>query len=165
MFDYNEDTGVLSWKCSPRNGKGKVGNEAGCINGSGYRQVYIRGKLYLVHRLAWFFKYGAFPKTIIDHINRNKLDNRISNLRCASKQLNASNTLNYSHNKSGVKGVYWCTRSKRWRSAIKVNQKQIHLGFFKDFDEAVCSRLAYEQCLGLDDSPAHRYVMNNIAEC
>lgn len=73
---------------------------------------------------------------VVDHINQNKLDNRKSNLRDATKSLNALNSGMWGHNKSGYKGVSWSKQAKKWRATINVQKKQIHLGFFDTPEEA-----------------------------
>lgn len=72
----------------------------------------------------------------VDHINRNRLDNRRSNLRIATKAENLRNKVIYQNNKSGYRGVCWKTRDKKWAAQININQKRKHLGFFSSAEEA-----------------------------
>ena len=80
----------------------------------------------------------------------------------ASQSCNLRNTGNFAHNTSGVKGVSWSKLTNKWEACIKINRKKKHLGMYKNFDDAVCARLAGEQCLdweGCDsNSPAYLYV-------
>jgi hypothetical protein len=94
------------------------------------------GKLYQAHRLAWFYVYGVFPSGQIDHINRNKSDNRLVNLRDCSISENKQNSGLYKNNKSGFKGVF--KKGKRYEAGIRVNNKRIYLGKFGS------AELAYE---------------------
>jgi len=164
VLDYNPETGVFVWKES-RSGI-KTSGIAGCKQSDGYIRISVDGKQYFAHRLSWLYVHGYFPEHSLDHINRNKSYNRISNLREVSSQCNLRNTGNPKDNTSGVKGVCWSKQSEKWRADIMANGKQKHLGDYKHFDNAVCARLAGEQCLdwqGCDSSsPAFQYVQKNI---
>jgi len=138
----------------------------GSSTDSGYITICIKGYKGLAHRLAWLYVYGYIPENDIDHINRIKTDNRINNLREVSRQCNLRNTGNRKNNTSGVKGVSFNKKSNKWQVSIAVNNKLYYLGRFDDFIEAVCHRLAAEQCLnwnGCDsNSPAYQYVMDYL---
>lgn len=162
VFNYNKKTGDFTRKkewC----GK-KIGSKAGCKSCYGYLTVNINKKRYSLHRLAWLYVYGYFPENNLDHIDRNPSNNKIDNLREASKSCNIRNTGNWKNNKSGVKGVTW--EGRRWRSGISSYGKYIALGRYKSFDDAVCARLAGEQALNWSDcdssSPAFQYVKKYI---
>ena len=92
--------------------------------------------MYLAHRLAWLYVNELWPQNELDHVNLNGLDNRLSNLREATKAENQRNTRAPRTNKSGVKGVFWRRDLKKWRAAIQVNGKSIHLGVFIEKDSA-----------------------------
>lgn len=166
LLDYDPSTGVFMWKEHSRGGRAMPLKEVGGISAQGYRSTSIDGRRYQVHRLVWFWHHGYFPENNIDHIDRDKLNNRIENLREASKVCNARNCGNHSHNTSGVKGVSSCSKTARhgkpWKATIAINKKQRHLGVFADITEAVAHRLAAEQCLnwaGCDScSPAYLYM-------
>jgi len=98
--------------------KARKNQKAGCTNGGGYAQIQIEGKIFLAHRLIFLMHNGYLPK-ILDHINRNKQDNRIENLRGASKKLNSINSKVYSNNKTGRKGVYWNENSQMYNAQYK----------------------------------------------
>jgi len=163
-LSYDPVTGIFTWIESPCPTVMK-GTKAG-TNENGYITIGIDNKVYKAHRLAWLYSYGYMPEQSIDHIDRNKANNKISNLREASSQCNIRNTDNWATNKSGVKGVYWHNQSGRWRAKITVNYKVKVLGNHKAFDEAVCARLAAEQCLGWSgcdsSSPAFKHVQKII---
>jgi len=166
LFDYNPDVGVLKWK-KPRSPRVATGDEAGCVDKStGYRQVYIGNKAYYTHRLIWFFVHGYFPEHQVDHINRDRLDNRINNLREVSQSCNNKNTGLRNDNKSGITGVSWDNNRGQWEVKISNNGRQRSLGRYRDFSDAVCARLAGEQCInfGLCNSAsrAFKYVKTNI---
>ena len=165
LFDYNAETGTLFWKVARGTNK-REGLPAGCIGSRGYFVTRSFGKLYYNHRLIWLWVNGYFPETNIDHKNKDKIDNRIENLREVSHQCNIRNSGNRKDNTSGVKGVYWHARAKKWHAFIYLNGRNIYLGIFHDFDNAVCARLAGEQALGWSgcdsSSPAFKYVRDNI---
>ncbi|MDR9777252.1 HNH endonuclease signature motif containing protein [Rhizobium hidalgonense] len=126
-------------RCSVFNAR-HAGKIAGGLN-RGYMCLSFEGITYKVHRLIWMMVYGTEPTTI-DHINRNRSDNRIANLREVSPSENSLNKGKQSNNKSGVIGVY--SRSGKWRSEITVNRVVMHLGTFSTKDEAERARLAAE---------------------
>jgi len=161
VLHYNPMTGIFTRKITLSSNAAK-GNIAGCSTPEGYKQIGIDGKLYKAHRLAWLYYYGYFPEHVIDHRDRIKHHNWILNLREVSTQCNLRNTGNPKDNTSGVKGVCWHKQSQKWMASIVVNRKYKYLGIFKSFDEAVCARLAGEQCLNWSNcdssSPAYLHV-------
>lgn len=165
LFDYRED-GVLVWVSSNSN-RASAGNIAGSLFHSGYVSVQVDGKRHYVHRLVWLFHNGYTPEHQIDHIDRDKSNNRIENLREVSQSCNNRNQGNPSTNTSGVKGVSWCNAKKRWTAKIEVGGRTFFAGCSKDFLEAACHRLAAEQFedwAGCDSSsPAFQYVKRHIA--
>ena len=94
------------------------------------------GKLYLAHRLAWLYVHGSFPEHHIDHINRDRADNRISNIREATPAENRQNASLQRNSTSGFSGVSWTKRERRWRARIVVNSREIGLGYFVDKQSA-----------------------------
>lgn len=139
VLDYDPDTGVFTWK-KKISRKVVVGKIAGCPDGGGYTIIRIDHKTYKAHRLAWLYVTGAFPKDQIDHINRVKTDNRICNLREASPRENQQNHPIHRDNTSGVTGVDWVKRAKKWRAVIKHKGRNIHLGYYNTIEEAAMSR-------------------------
>jgi len=134
-LNYDKTTGIFTWVKNGTRGV-KAGDVAGTKLRQGYIMLSIAGKKILAHRVAWLFANGEFAQGNIDHINRNKSDNRISNLRLASPEQNAQNRLKNSKNTSGYKGVTWHKRDKKWQSAITVKGKVIHLGYFANAEDA-----------------------------
>jgi hypothetical protein len=127
-FEYID--GKLIWKICKAN-KIKIGQEVGNIDSEGYRSLMIDGKQYKVHRVIFYMHYGYFPKEV-DHINGNRIDNRIENLRGCTRSENMRNKIGTS--KTGFKGVY--NNHKGFMATIKVNGKKIYLGTFKFAEEA-----------------------------
>jgi len=167
-LDYDPLTGIFTRKIS-NSPNTKIGDVAGTKH-KGYIEIKINKKQYSAHRLAWLYVYGYFPENEIDHIDNNpkhRHHNWISNLREASSQCQQRNQRNQRNNISGVKGINWHKKSNRWTVQMCINYKKIYLGIYKDFDEAVCVRLAVEQCVnweGCDsNSPAYQYVQKMLS--
>lgn len=142
-LDYNPDTGEFFWKKPFENKIAKriMGVPVGSRRKDGYMRIGLAGKRYLSHRIAWLHFYGEWPSKLIDHVNLNPSDNRISNLRLATHAQNKANRDAPETNKSGFKGVHWNKRNRTWFAQIKVNGKQIYLGSFKTIDEANAARI------------------------
>ncbi len=123
-LSYDRTTGIFYRKL--KNGETR---KTGTLRKDGYLQCTINKKCYLLHRLAWLFETGRFPENQIDHINRNKKDNRISNLRDVTNSENHFNMPN-------TKGYYYFKRTKKWVAQIKVNGNCKGLGYFNTEEEA-----------------------------
>ena len=127
-LNNDHNTGEFSWLVS-RAKWIKIGDRAGCIHKStGYRVIRINGKNYYEHRLAWLYHYGYLPTKQIDHINRDRTDNRIANLREVSPGENKQNRVKQSNNTSGFKGV--TKKGNRWMAQIWIDGEKIYLGTF-----------------------------------
>lgn len=128
-LSYNPETGIFTWVVG--NGKGVKANDiAGGLTAKGYVQIWLDGTNHLAHRLAWLYMYGGYPTNIIDHRNRIKDSNDILNLYDVTHQQNQRNRKAGINNKSGVLGVHWCKKLKKWVANIKVNGKSKNLGSF-----------------------------------
>ncbi len=134
VLSYNADTGKFRWLVS--RGKRKAGDVAGKHACNGYWRIKLFGKEYPAHRLAWFFFYGEWPDGQVDHINLDKIDNRIVNLRQATVSENQHNKHHQNNNTSGFKGVSKFKRTGRWRSEIMVDGHKHYLGSFATAEEA-----------------------------
>jgi hypothetical protein len=160
LFQYERETGKLYWKirtpdmfenrkrnpdwlCKIWNSN-FAGKEANNPHDFGYVYVSFNGKKYFAHKIIMYFEHGIDTEDEIDHINGNKSDNRLCNLRFATKSQNSMNTSNRKNNKSGVKGVHFNTHHKIWDCRIMVNKKVIHLGYYKNFNDAVQARKSAE---------------------
>lgn len=155
ILDYNEKTGVLTWKKRPEehfkskkvfaiwNGKysGKV---AGCNhtnqNGKKYRLISIDNRRYLEHRVIWLLVHGIEPRNEIDHINGNGLDNRIENLRDITRGENNKNIKLSKRNKSGFVGVSFDKAKGKYKAEIGLKGKTKFIGYFSDFTQACEAR-------------------------
>ncbi|QBR52757.1 HNH endonuclease [Erwinia sp. QL-Z3] len=135
ILNYDSDSGIFTW-ILPASKSIKPGRVAGSISSNGYLRIKINGKSYPAHRIAWLLVHNTFPDTEIDHINGEKLDNRITNLRIASRLQNNRNVIKRKDNTSGFKGVSWQLPNKKWVARISVNRKRLTIGFFDSKEEA-----------------------------
>lgn len=137
LFDYEPLTGILRWR-NPTSRKCFIGQVAGTRSRAGYIQVSVKGSLYFAHRLGWVHAFGVWPVPGIDHINHDGTDNRIANLRIATRAQNGANRRRFKNNTSGFKGV---TRSGNgWQAQVFYDGAYQYLGHFKSPDVA---HLAY----------------------
>lgn len=141
---YDSVTGTFVW-----NKKGKnrvVGKAIGRKHNKGYWQVWFNGNFYMAHRLAWFYVYKKWPTEYIDHINENKIDNRIENLRDVSHSVNLANQKNpQRNNTSGYRGVSYKKRIAKFHAQIFVNKKYNSLGYFDSAEEAHKAYLKFKE--------------------
>lgn len=141
VLGYDPITGQFTWLPGTRN----AGKSAGSLHKVlGYIEITHKSTRYYAHRLAWFMCYGSCPE-FIDHINGNRADNRIDNLRSVVKQENHYNMKCYSTSRTQVTGVIFHKQSSKWRASITVDKKTIELGHFDDFVDAVMARKTAEQ--------------------
>jgi len=146
-FDYDPDTGVLRWRVRPAEhfktmkamkiwNTRRAGDAAGAKDERGYLRVQVNHQLYWVHRIVWLLVLGVAPKGEIDHINENKADNRVCNLREANKASNMQNRGAQRNNTSGFKGVSYHKQRGKWTARIAVDGEQTYLGLFTTKAEA-----------------------------
>lgn len=138
LFDYDSENGILIRKTF-KSGKRKPCGHRPILNGYGY--VKIHGKKYLAHRIIWFWYYDSMPNGEIDHIDRDRINNRIENLRVVSRTENLHNCKLSSNNTSGFPGVTWDKQRNKYRAQIRADNKLIRLGQFAAAEEAY---LAYQ---------------------
>lgn len=136
MLSYDNETGVFQW-IEVRRGR-NLGRPVGCVNGDGYLQVSISGRLYSAHRLAWLYVYGAFPRYVIDHIDGDKTNNRIANLRDVSWTTNRENLRRASSNNksTGLLGASLHIGTGKYVAQIKSKGTPYYLGQFSTPEEA-----------------------------
>lgn len=178
---YDPETGIFTWNIRPESHfKTKIGynvfknqfsgKKAGNIDIiSGYYKIKISEKSYQAHRLAFLYVEGYIPENQVDHIDRDRLNNKWHNLREVSNQCNQQNCNLQVNNKSGVCGVSWSGTCKKWKSSIgidiKKNKRDIHLGYFDKFEDAVMARY-FEELNNQNwtcsiESSAYKYLMKN----
>lgn len=113
----------------------------------GYTRIEVGGRRYRTHRVVWALFYGEWP-SIIDHINHVRTDNRITNLRNTTAEVNQRNMKKSTRNQSGVTGVSWDKKSNKWYAKICVGYVQKHLGLFDRVEDAIAARKVAEQEAG-----------------
>jgi hypothetical protein len=130
-FDYQD--GNLIRKTGRVN---EIGQIAGCVHkGKGYIHVKIKAKAFKAHRLVFLYHHGYLPECV-DHIDGDKTNNKIENLRAATKDENCRNQKIRSTNKSGYKGVKWVEHCKKWQVEVCKNYKQLRFGMYEDLELA-----------------------------
>lgn len=145
LFDYRD--GDLIWKANTGS-RNKIGSIAGADKGNGYIYVKIFGKRYYAHRIVWIMHNGDIPDGMfIDHINHNRSDNRIENLRIVTRLGNNRNKSKQANNSSGITGVTFCKQYGKWKAQINANGKTINLGRYATIEEAAKARKAAEKRL------------------
>ena len=148
MVSYDPETGVIVWLKKPEGIKDSArwnsryaGKECGTIDDKGYIRILFRfekGSAFRIraHRLAWFISHGVMPDGEIDHINQNRADNRLLNLRDVPKYINQRNVTMKSNNTSGITGVTWLKDCQKWGAQVQMNGKHYQIGKFKDISDA-----------------------------
>lgn len=145
VLDYNPETGAFTWKVK-RASMAMPGQAAGTLDRStGYLRIKISPRLYYAHRLAWLMVHGHFPEHEIDHINGVRSDNRIANLREATRHQNGANLPRKRNNTSGFPGVSFEGRKGKWAAYIHPKGKKRFLGYFETAEEAAAVRTAAER--------------------
>ena len=134
LLNYNPETGMFTWRIDRY--RVKAGTVAGHLNEKGYYSVRTNKKHHLLHRLAWLYVTGKYPKNFVDHVNGDKTDNRFENLREATKSQNGMNTNIRCTNTSGFKGVSYHKASGKWVAQAKLNYKHYYLGIYPTAEEA-----------------------------
>ena len=142
-WDYDSVTGVfMRRRAVGRHGRHKAGTVARPGRAHGYSVIHIGGRVHRAHRLAWLYVYGEWPK-IIDHINGDRADNRIKNLRNVTQIENMQNLKRAPvTSKSGLLGAHKGTRCKRWYARIRINGISTKLGLFDTAEEAHAAYMA-----------------------
>lgn len=138
LFHYDPHTGVFTRVVSRGNGnRWKAGQIAGSINKvNNYVELWVDGKSYTAHRLAFLYMTGAFPPANVDHINLDRSDNRWVNLRPSTQLQNTWNIPRSRRNTSGFKGVSLRKDTMKWAARIKANGRYLSLGSFDTPEEA-----------------------------
>lgn len=136
ILHYDVETGVFTWLVGNKRSV-RAGDTANSLHKStGYLRVKIKGRQFVLHRLAWQYVYGNHPATEIDHINGDRSDNRLSNLREATSANNNWNRKISVRNSSGKKGVCWNKKAGKWQAQIGHAYGRTYLGVFDTPEEA-----------------------------
>lgn len=169
LLRYEPETGRLFWRERPESMFADGGHSAAhcaakwntryagkealtALRVHGYRHGSVLDKQQAAHRVVWALVYGKWPSQDIDHINGDPADNRIINLRLVTKAENMRNQKRYATNKSGATGVNWFKRDRTWQAKITVSGQQVHLGYFKNIDDAIAARKAAEARYGFHEN-------------
>jgi hypothetical protein len=139
-LSYDPDTGAFTWIARPAQ-KIQIGDPAGQWGNWGYLRIGLFGKRYQDHVVAWAMMTGEWPMHHVDHKDRDRANNRWSNLRAATPLENSINASVRSDSKSEVAGVSMHLCGK-WRAYLRVNGKHKHLGLFDNKKDAVAARIA-----------------------
>lgn len=137
LLTYDAATGEFVWRKREGDSIGNrrwnprfAGRAAGRVR-HGYIVIRIGDKEYAAHRLAWLFCFGEFPSGELDHIDGNPSNNRVANLRPATRSQQIANTRRSVRNSSGFKGVRWSSEKRRWQATIVCDRKFRHLGYYE----------------------------------
>jgi hypothetical protein len=132
LLAYDPETGVLRWR-KVRFGGASAGQVAGHINKSGYCRIVVDGGSHLAHRLAWLITYGEWPR-MLDHVNGDRADNRLVNLRECNATQNSCNAKTLSRHGRGVS-----LRGGKWTAAIRASRQLYWLGTFDTKEQAAAA--------------------------
>jgi hypothetical protein len=163
LLRHEPDTGKLFWlprdrmwfktdrSCSTWNSR-YGGKEAFTTVDMGYKQGSVLDLKIRAHTVAWAIHYGVMPSHSIDHINGDRSDNRIKNLRDVPHSVNGKNQALRRNNTSGALGVSWWSHRGVWAAAIMVNSRRVHLGYFADKEDAIRVRKDAEKRFGFHEN-------------
>ena len=153
---YDPETGKLYWRVHEGAYRGwntkHAGRETRGSHSAGYANLTLDGVKHLAHRIAWAVHHGAWPVDQIDHINGDRRDNRIVNLRVVSHAENCKNAACPKNNTSSVMGVAWVPRRQKWISRIMVRGVHKFVGYYDTIDEAAAARKNAEVQYGFHDN-------------
>jgi len=152
LFDYDPETGVVTRKVTVGR-RAKKGDVVGNKDALGYLHVEFNGKKLKLHRVCYALYHGRDPYPMqCDHINHDRADNRICNLRLVTHQENARNQKKRKTNTSGHCGVHFKKERQKWQARICTNKKERHLGYFTNKAEAIAARKAAEIKYGFHEN-------------
>lgn len=146
IINYDPETGEIKWLEFKKNRHENL--LATSASSRGYNNIAIDGKLYRASRIAWLYMEGYFPEYEVDHINRDRGDDRWYNLRHATRACNSSNRMLSKNNKSGVAGVSFEKATSKWKAHISHNNKRKTIGRYHSMIDAVLARYNAEQAIG-----------------
>lgn len=168
LLRYDPDAGQIFWRQRPsdtfktsaaaKTWNGRFAGKAAltAVSDTGYLTGCIHYRSVSAHRVAWALFYGRWPQEI-DHINGDRADNRIANLREVTRRTNNRNHGPDSRNKSGYTGVYWNKQQQKWHAKVRVDGRDLHLGFFDDVHSAGAARTKAAEALGFTERHNRRH--------
>ena len=159
LFEYRD--GFLRWR-NPRACRCKIGAVAGSLGADGYLVVRLREGRYPVHKIIWAMHYGELPD-MLDHINRDRADNRIENLRLVTKRENNFNKQTRVDNTTGITGVRWHSQRGKWNARIAIDGRERSLGMYSKMQDAVQARMRAELKHFGEYSPNYQNIMALVA--
>lgn len=136
LLDYCAEDGNFRWRSAHK--RANAGSIAGQLRPNGYRCIAIDGTRYLAHRLVWLHCFGEIPVGFVDHINRDRSDNRLENLRLCSHSQNCRNRPGAA-GEGCIKGVSWHRQRQKWQAQIKVDGRNRYLGLFSTKEQAAAA--------------------------
>ncbi|WJZ70034.1 HNH homing endonuclease [Pantoea phage PA-1] len=151
-FIFDHINGLIFWKSRPPHhfkshretkliNTRQAGKQAGCVGRDGYLRVRFNGRSHLIHRVIWQMIYGEIPESMqVDHINHNRTDNRVSNLRLVSKKENLKNKSRSRLNTTGESGISFRKDSGKFLARISIDGKRKSLGSFETLEDALLAR-------------------------
>ncbi|WP_367027525.1 HNH endonuclease [Methylococcus sp. ANG] len=134
LLRYDPETGLFTWACV-RGGR-RPGDPAGRVDGRGYLQISVDGRRYRAHRLARLSIHGIWPADDIDHIDGDRLNNRLTNLRTCTRAENMQNVASSRRRGTGLPGTTYNHRTQKWQAQISSGGRKHHLGYFVDVKDA-----------------------------
>jgi hypothetical protein len=153
--EYKPETGELIWRprgTRPFDTRFAMKAAFNQTDNHGYKTGRMGKVNYKAHRVAWAIYHGEWPSGLIDHINGDRADNRIANLRVVDDAGNARNSARPKRNTSGVTGVYWFKRDSKWFVKVTFEKKARHIGYFDDLDDAIAARDAAYRRFGFHEN-------------
>ena len=146
ILSYDPNSGNFYWRVAPGK-RVRAGTIAGCPDGRGYIVIRVRGRNYRAHRLAFLYMDGLLPLNQVDHVNGARADNRWVNLRHATCGENQQNRAKAKNNTSDLLGVSFHKGNGKWQARIKVNGREVFLGYFETQESAHRRYLDAKSCL------------------
>jgi hypothetical protein len=168
LLRYEQDTGKLYWLPRPasmfekplraNNWNSRYADREAftALNEDGYHHGKVAGKMVRAHRVVWAMVFNAWPDGEVDHINGDRTDNRLENLRLASRLSNGQNQKRFVTNTSGYTGVSYHKRSKRWQASVHFEGRSRTLGYFDSPEAAAEARAQANRDLGFHPNHGQR---------
>ena len=135
LFEYRDGRLYCKAKTNPKSNKVKIGDEIGSLSASEYLRTKINYEEHYIHKIIFLMHHGYTPQ-IVDHIDGDRTNNKIQNLRAVNLSQNQHNRTKSANNTSGFKNVSWCKRTKKWQVTLAMSNKAMAFGRFNDIELA-----------------------------